>query len=128
MVQHNITVKAIKFIAKDLILDLLLWPLWWYGEGVKNAFQRFVNTLILGNRELSLTIWMKNIFVPMFGDVSFQGRLISFFMRLIQIIGRSIIYLFWFVFSLLVFFLWFVLPIFIIYQVLFNINLLPSLL
>jgi len=128
MVQKSITLKAIRFIAKDLVFDVLYWPIWWYTGGVKKAFNGFLNTLGQANRELSLTVWMKNIFVPMFGDFSWQGRLISFFMRIVQVIGRVIVFCVWLLFGALVFLFWAVLPIFIVYQVLFNFNILPNLL
>jgi len=39
---------------------------------------------------LAIGVWTKNIFVPMFGMHDWQSRIISFFMRVVQIIGRSI--------------------------------------
>ena len=41
-------------------------------------------------RTLAIRVWIRNIFVPMFGMYDWQSRLISFFMRVVQIIGRTI--------------------------------------
>ena len=40
---------------------------------------------------LAIKVWIKNIFVPMFGMHDWQSRIISFFMRVVQIIGRAIV-------------------------------------
>lgn len=49
-----------------------------------------VETIKGYSRTLAIRVWIKNIFVPMFGMHDWQSRLISFFMRVVQIIGRSI--------------------------------------
>ena len=78
------------------------------------------DTVLLGLQELGLPVWIKNLFKPMFGQQDWQGRIISFFMRLAQIIIRFIIWLFWIIFSVAVFVIWIVVPIFIVWQVLYN--------
>ena len=118
MVDKNIAIKAFKFIAKDLVLDFLYWPIWWYTKGVLRAWHKMIDTIKQGNDELALLVWIKNIFRPMFGDYSFQGRIISFFMRIIQIIGRGLFFLFWLILAFLWFLVWLILPLFIIYQIL----------
>jgi len=79
-----------------------------------------LGTISQGNRELGLTIWIKNIFRPMFGQYDWQGRIISFFVRVFQIIVRFVIFLFWILFSIIIFFLWILIPVFVISMVLFN--------
>lgn len=37
-----------------------------------------------------MRIWLKNFFVPMYGQYDWTGRLISVFMRLVILIGRFI--------------------------------------
>jgi hypothetical protein len=39
---------------------------------------------------LSLGVWLKNIFVPMYGQRDWESRLISVFMRSVQIVFRSL--------------------------------------
>ena len=120
MVQNNVGTKAIRFIVKDIVLDFVLWPIWWYSSGLVEAFFRMVDTMKQANDETALTVWVKNIFVPMYGDYSWQGRLISFIMRVAQIIIRTILFIAWCIFAMFVFVLWLVLPLFIIYQFIFN--------
>lgn len=123
MVQKSITMKAVNFIVKDLLLDFLYWPIWWYTRGVVKAFNMMTDTIVQGNDELAIGIWMKNIFTPMFGDATWQGRLVSFFMRVVQIVGRIIAFLFWVLFAFIVFIVWFLIPIFVIYEFVFNLGL-----
>lgn len=123
MVTKNIGLKAARYIVKDIILDVLNFPFWWYSVGLVNAFYRWLDTMRQANQELALTIWLKNIFVPMYADYSWQGRLVSFFMRLAQIIGRFVIFLLWLAVSLLFFILWLILPVFVIYEILLNLGL-----
>ncbi len=127
MVRENIAAKSIKFILRDLVLDILLWPIWWYGVGLKTAFGKMGETISQGNRELALSVWVKNLFKPMFGQYDWQGRIISFFMRVFQIIFRFLLFMFWIIFSAVVFLIWFLLPIFLISQILLNLGLFDKL-
>lgn len=123
MVQQNVGVKAIRFIIKDVLLDAVKWPVWWYSVGLIDALYRFGDTIRQANDEMALTVWIKNIFVPMYGEYNWQGRLVSFFMRVVQIIFRSIVFVLWVLFGLFVFLVWIFLPLYLVYQVLFNFGL-----
>ena len=120
MQKENIAVKSIKFVFKETLLDVLHFPIWWYSLGLKKAFYQMTNTITQGNESLGVTIWLKNIFKPMFGQYDWQGRIISFLMRVFQIIFRFILLLFWIIFSVVIFLFWIGLPLFIMFQVLFN--------
>ena len=122
MIKENIAQKSFKFLFKEIIFDVFYWPIWWYTGGVKKAWMRFGDSIVNGNRNLGLSVWIKNIFKPMFGQYDWQGRLISFFVRLAQIIVRSIGLVFWIIFSLIIFFVWLILPLFLILQFLFNLG------
>ena len=99
----------------DLVLDIIYFPVWWYTGGLKFIIQKCWEIFLSGNARLAPGLWLKNIFVPMFGQWDWEGRIISFFMRLVQIIGRSIALLFWMIFVLAIFWFWLILPI-IIFQ------------
>lgn len=60
----------------------------------------------IGNRNLAVTLWIKNWFVPMFGQHDWQGRIISVFIRTVQIIIRSILFVLWSVVVVFGFLLW----------------------
>jgi len=50
----------------------------------------WVYMLRRGNAALGVLLWLKNLFVPMFGQHDWQGRLVSFLIRLVQLIARGI--------------------------------------
>lgn len=41
-------------------------------------------------RAYAFAVWIKNLFVPMYGQYDWTGRIISFFMRVFVMIGRAI--------------------------------------
>jgi fatty acid desaturase len=59
---------------------------------------------------LGLSVWLKNIFTPMYGQHDFLGKAISFFMRLVQIIARSFLMLIYVIIALILVAFWLVLP------------------
>jgi len=114
--------QAIKSIFLDIILEIVYFPFWWYSKGLKKtviyAYDGIKNT----NRNLALTVMFKHMFRPMFGQYDKEGRIISFFMRLILIIAKSIVFIFFSIFYILIILFWIVLPVFVIYQIIFNLS------
>lgn len=104
----------------EALLDLLYFPLWWYTGGIKYALANIYNVFQSGNLTLAPGLWLKNIFVPMFGQYDWQGRIISFFMRLANVIGRFFALLIWGVFCLGLLFIWFAIPLVIAYGLFFG--------
>lgn len=95
-----------QFFFKDGLKELLLLPFWWYTSGLKMVLLWFVKSLQSSVRSFGLDVWIKNLFVPMYGETSFSGRMISFFIRLVMIFLRGIGVVFIFAFLLLVVFLY----------------------
>lgn len=94
----------------EALLDVLYFPLWWYSGGVKYMAGRAWGWVAAGNRTLAPSLWLQNIFVPMFGQTDWQGKIISFFMRVVQIIARSLALVVWVVLCLAAFLFWVFLP------------------
>lgn len=101
----------------QFFIDLFYFPVWWYGEGTKRAFLACVGLIGEANGNLAPGLWLKNIFVPMFGQTDWQGRITSFFMRLVNVIGRGFGLLIWTTVVWILFLLWLVIPAFIVFQV-----------
>lgn len=99
----------------ELFLDIVYFPLWWYSGGVVYAFGRCRDLIVRGNFVLAPGLWLRNIFVPMYGQYDWQGRIISLFMRLVQVIARTVALLVWVAFSIVLFFVWFLIPVVIIW-------------
>jgi len=123
MLKQNVAVKSFKFIFIDIIADFGYFPIWWYTTGLKQSFFRMLDTVRQADREMALSVWVKSIFKPMFGQYDWQGRLMSFFMRVVQIIFRFLLVCAWFLFAFMIFCAWLILPLFIITEILFNIGL-----
>lgn len=121
-ISQNLTVLSLRFIAVDIFFDILLWPVWWYTKGALRAFL-FCLKIIRGQAErMGYGIWLKNLFTPMYGQRDLQGRLISFLVRFVMIVFKSIFLLFWSLFIFLGFFLWELLPLIAILGIISNIH------
>lgn len=107
-------------ILAELVRDVLYFPLWWYSRGFFNLLLGVKNFLADKEKSLALLIWLKNIFKPMYAQHDFAGMLISFFMRSVQIFFRSLIMIFWLILCLAVIAAWLALPIFVIYEIIFQ--------
>ena len=118
----NIILSSFKYLFIDLLGEAVRFPFWWYTTGAKKAavfcWQKVLNI----EEGLALKVWVVNIFRPMFGQSDWQGKIISFLVRLVQIILRSIIMLLVLIFCLILFLIWLFLPIFLAYQIIITIN------
>jgi len=119
MVINSFIFYGLKIIV-ELIRDVLYFPLWWYSRGLVNLIFGVKNFLVDKQRALALLVWVKNIFKPMYAQYDWQGMLISFFVRLAQIIFRSIFMLFWTILAVAVIIFWLLLPILVIYEITFQ--------
>lgn len=91
---------ALRYFFIGLAKAFYQFPLWWYGENLASLASSLFSTLRQYGASLSLRVWIKNLFVPMYGLSDIQSRIISFFVRLAQIFGRSFLFGVW---SLLLF-------------------------
>jgi len=116
MFTHNSAAYGTKILA-EIIGHVLYFPLWWYSTGLMRLLNNLRNFLSDREKSLALLIWIKNIGRPMYGQYDWQGRIISFFMRLIQIIIRSFFMLFWLALALAILGLWALLPFIVLYNI-----------
>ena len=115
-------VLVLQRMLLELVLDIIYFPVWWYTGGVKHAGMFCYGLLQDANYFLAPGLWLKNMFVPMFGQTDLQGRLMSIFMRFANFIGRSIGFLIWFFVVIFIFILWLVFPIFVIYMLIISLG------
>ena len=95
-------------------LNIFYTPIWWYSKGTIRAFKFCRHLLAVGNKNLVPILWLKNIFVPMFGQNDWQGKIVSFFVRLANVVGRSLALLIWFFIVVLLLLVWLFLPVFVV--------------
>jgi len=111
----NITLAILPRILSEFILDFFYFPLWWYTTGAKRVLLFCGSLIAEANLYTSPGLWLKNIFVPMYGQYDWQGRIMSVFMRLINVIGRSVGLLVWIGLIIILFFSYLFFPALIIF-------------
>ena len=117
---NNIVITSLKYIAIDIVGNVLYFPIWWYAQGLKKTTLFCLRKIADGEKRLGLKIWLTNLFKPMFGQYDWQGKIISFFVRLIQLIFRTVFMVVW-IFLVVIFFIFYlVLPLFVIYQIFYH--------
>lgn len=84
------TRTLIHFVGIELLGSVLHFPLWWYTEGLARLTSWLWQQLRFRWKQYSFEIWIKNLFVPMYGQYDWSGRLISVLMRIVVLCGRSI--------------------------------------
>ena len=90
---QNVIVQASKILLIDLLGEILYFPIWWYTQGLKRTVLYVFVSIKNTNRNLAVGLMFKNLFKPMFGQYDREGRIISFFFRLILTLVRSIFFL-----------------------------------
>ena len=117
MKQESLLTNSLKFVAKDLVGSILYWPIWWYTKGFILAAKTLFNQIKEQERRIGLRSWLANLFKPMYGQYDWQGRLISFFMRLVVMIFRVFMLFLWAILIFILLIAWACLPIFAIFQI-----------
>ncbi len=120
MVQ-NAFVLSVRYFVIDLVWGIIFFPFWWYTRGLARFGIWIWSFLTLERQSLSIGIWVKNLFVPMYGTHDIAGRLISIFMRLVQIIGRTFLLGIWSVLLFALFILYLCLPVLVVIQILYHV-------
>ncbi len=115
MPQSN-AVLAIKYLAVDVVGSVLYFPLWWYTAGALRAAKFCAGTVRDKAVSFGIAVWLKNLFTPMYGLRDIQGRIISFFMRLLIVAWYSVILLVLSAVMFVLFLAWLALPAFIAWQ------------
>ncbi len=119
MPSNNFLFYAIKIVGR-LVSDFLWFPVWWYSGGLFELLKKIGHFLDYSLKSLNLTVWLKNIFVPMYGQRDFAGVIISVAMRVVQIIFRSIGFVFLLILSLAVLVVWLAAPPLALAQIIFQ--------
>jgi hypothetical protein len=85
----NVVVQAGKVYLK-IVWDFIYFPFWWYSVGLIRTLR--ATGRFLRNQEMTIGfwVWLRNIFVPMYGQHDLAGRAISLVVRLIQVIFRGL--------------------------------------
>ena len=103
--------RAAIFIARELVGEVLYFPVWWYSQGLiltlRTLWRQWENAV----DRLALRIMFRTMGQPMYGDYTRSGRVISFFMRLFLIFVKLIALGFWTVVLMAGIILWLIGPV-----------------
>ena len=116
MHKESIATSTFKFISLKIVGDLVYFPIWWYTVGLKERFFVFLKQVKNVERRLALKIWLKNIFVPMYGFYDIWSRFISFVIRIIMLVYKTVAFFLWLAFYFLLLLIFIILPIFVVYM------------
>lgn len=103
----------------EFFKEIIFFPVWWYGSGLLRVGRWCISFWAQTARNLGVGIWIKNLFVPMYGETEIASRIISFFLRLFMIFVRGLGVLIWTVFLLIFFLGYLVLPLITIFGLFF---------
>ena len=107
------TIVGKLFLA--LFFEIFYAPIWWYTHGLVWFVRCAGRSVRETARSLALELWVKNIFVPMYGQYDFWGRVVSFIVRLANIFRRGLWVALWALMCLCVILLWILTPISLLY-------------
>lgn len=80
-------------LVQEELVSFFLYPIWWYTTGLSNLTTWIVEGLRYRWQKYALGLWLRHLTLPMYGEYSFIGRAVSFFMRVVVVIGRGIAWL-----------------------------------
>lgn len=97
-------------LALEFVFDVLLFPVWWYTQGALTVLKTCAEAVKNANLSMAPVLWLQNLFVPMYGQYDWQGRLMSVFMRLANVVIRSIGLFLYSIAVFLLFLVWLAVP------------------
>lgn len=108
MFSSNVIITS---ITLNTIRRIIYFPVWWYSIGLKKRLIGLVQSIQTLFHNLAITIMLKYLFKPMFGERSRSGRIISFFMRFLLLLWRLFLFLFLTGARIVLVVLWVILPV-----------------
>ncbi len=88
-------------LLSEGIREGIFWPVWWYSRGLGETSTWLLRSVKGSVKFFGVDVWVKNWFVPMYGDASIAGSLISFGVRSVVILVRGLGVILWFALSIL---------------------------
>ena len=83
-------VAFVRLFLSETLGSVIRFPFWWYTEGLVEAARWCARGLRFRWESAGIVVWVKNFFVPMYGQHDLAGRLVSVAMRFVVLIGRLI--------------------------------------
>ena len=102
--------NIVPVFVKEIILDFLFFIVWWYTIGLRRVLIGLFNEFLKTLRRLSLKIFFKNLFKPLYGDYTKMGRAIGITIRLILFVALILTAFIWLVLLVIIFLGWLLAP------------------
>ena len=118
MLRQNIVFLATKTLFFDIAWDFVYFPIWWYTVGLQHIVMNGMKNILAMADHLALRLLVLNIFKPMFAQTDRAGRIISFFMRVVILIARSVYLFIYTLLQLVLIVGWIIVPAFVVYRLL----------
>jgi hypothetical protein len=81
-----------RFLLLDVTTSVVTFPLWWYGDGLTSVIRWSGRSLRYRWRSYAFDVWLRSMFVPMYGQADLFGRAISVVMRFVVLAWRLVGY------------------------------------
>lgn len=107
----SIAGRASAFLLRELIGELLRFPVWWYTAGTTLAWRRMERQWFGMIDRLGLRYLLMNMGKPMYGDYTRSGKIISFFFRVILVLWSVLVLTGWTGVVLVIFAIWLIAPV-----------------
>ncbi|MBI4599447.1 hypothetical protein HY732_00825 [Candidatus Uhrbacteria bacterium] len=107
----------LKFLLYDILLDALYTPVWWYTAGLAGTLRSLARAAAQGAQIIGIGIWARSVFKPMYGEYSPQGRIVSFFMRIVVLLFMTVQMGVWLGILLVLLVVWLALPVLLVWQI-----------
>ncbi len=95
-----------RLILSELLSGVFSLPVWWYTRGLVLVSTWCRETVKNTSQLFGLGVWVKNLFVPMYGETEWSGRAISFVIRMVMIILRGSAVAIWSIIAVACFFVY----------------------
>lgn len=100
-----------------VLKSLLYFPAWWYGTGLVKIARNIVVQAQALIHTLNLPVLARFLFTPMYGLTDIWSRIISFPVRVVHFLVLSTLALAYIAWLIIVLLGWIILPLFIVYNI-----------
>lgn len=126
----NVTTESIKIAVKHIfrgfIWDVLYFPVWLISSGAKRIVMNAKSWVEDYAHRFALPLLAKSLFKPMFGQADWQGRIISFFVRLVHLIILSVGWTVWSSIVIAITGVILLFPVFVLWAMLYQFGIIPQ--
>ncbi len=84
------------------VLEVGRFVIWWYGAGLKNIFHWAWQELAELEDHIHWKQWACALFIPMYGQNDWRGRMVSVVMRFVVLVYKTLWVLVWIVFHAII--------------------------